>query len=380
MSEILQTQEVGSLAKPNWRVQPFREGEITDGHLAEAEQWALRLDIDPSEPLEVLTDARDALEASGELDTSTTEAIKLLAARYAVRLQEKAGLDILYDGEQDRPEMYQAAVEGTDGFEPRGRVRAFDNKSYEKFAIVNPPGLISPWHTAEFERLQGLTERTVKVPITGAYTIADWSFDEYYAKNGSPKQAKEAFVLDLARNVIRPNIQALLETGAEWIQIDEPAATAVPDEVPLFIEAFNESVRGLSGKFSVHICFSDYSLLFPHVEKLENCSQFSLEFANRDTEELGVDKAHRPAYEILRGFKKHAPDAAIGLGVSDVHDNEIEAPQLVRDRVLRAVDIVGNPALVYPSPDCGLRTRSWDIAYKKLQAVVEGTNLAKEQL
>lgn len=146
------------------------------------------------------------------------------------------------------------------------------------------------------------------------------------------------------------------------------------------MEAYNRSVAGLIGGFSVHICFSDYSLLFPHVDQLENCSQFSLEFANRDGRELGTDKAHRPAYEILGQFRDHRPDVAIGLGVTSVHDNDVEFPELVRDRVLRAVEIVDDPTKVFPSPDCGLRTRSWEIAYKKLQATVEGTQLAKQAL
>jgi 5-methyltetrahydropteroyltriglutamate--homocysteine methyltransferase len=380
MSEVLLTQEVGSLAKPDWRVQPFKNAEISCKHLAEAERWAGRLNIDASEPLQILTDAQALLQEYGELSPTSETAIKLLAARFAVRLQEKAGLDILYDGEQDRAEMYQAAVEGTEGFEPRGRVRAFDNKSYLKSALVEPPQLAGPWHDDEFTRLQEITGRSIKIPITGAYTIGAWTFDEYYARKLPPKQAREQFVLGLARDVIRPNIASLLEAGAEWIQIDEPAATTVPDEVELFVKSFNESVRGLEGRFSVHICFSDYSLLFPAVEALENCSQFSLEFANKDSDELGTDKANRPAYEILRAFRKHTPETGIGLGVSDVHEDKIESSRLIRDRVLRAVDIIGDPALIYPSPDCGLRTRSWDVAYEKLQRVVEGADLARDQL
>lgn len=386
MSELLLTQEVGSLAKPNWRVEPLRGGEITPEHLADAERWAGRLDIDPEEPVQILTDAQAVLQEYGELSDGHRSAIRLLAARYAVRLQEKAGLDILYDGEQDRPEMYQVAVEGTRGFESRGRIRAFDNKSYEKSAVVAEPRLKGPWHNDEFERLLDLTIHDIKVPVTGAYTIADWSFDEYYAREDSAGKnlpadaAREAFILDLARNVIRPNIKALLDAGARWIQIDEPAATTKKGEVPLFVRSFNESVRDLPGKFSVHICFSDYSALFPYIEELENCSQFSLEFANRDASGLGTDSSDRPAYDILEGFKEHAPDTAIGLGVASVHDATIETPRLVRDRVLRAVDIMGGPGLVYPSPDCGLRTRSWDVAYDKLSAVVEGTHLAQEQL
>lgn len=384
MSNILLTQEVGSLSKPDWRVQPINGQPITETHITQAVSWADRLGLDADEATGILS----AAQAEGsDLSPESKQAIKLLAARYAIRLQEQTGLDILYDGEQDRPEMYQDAVEKITGFEPRGRLRAFDNKSFLKSAVVSQPDFDEPWYDDEFLRVRHETDRAVKVPITGAYTLADWSFDEYYQKaeaNGglglSPKEAKRAFVLDLADRVLRPAIASLIATGSEWVQIDEPAATTKPDEVPLFIESFNRSVAGLAGKFSVHICFSDYSLLFPHVEKLENCSQFSLEFANRDGRELGVDTTSRPAYEILRKFTEYTPDTAIGLGVTSVHDNDVEAAELVRDRTLRAVDIVGDPAKIYPSPDCGLRTRSWDVAYRKLAATVEGTQLAKQVL
>ncbi len=373
MSEILLTQEVGSLAKPDWRVNAIAGNEITRDQIHTAATWADRLDLDPIETEDILCQARHQIRTVGELDPDYKSSIKLLAARFAVRLQEKAGLDILYDGEQDRSEMYQHAIERTNGFEWRGRVRAFDNKSYKKAACIDNPAITKPWHQSEVDRLATLTDRRIKVPITGAYTLAAWSYDEHFSN-------REDFVNDLATNVIRPNVQALLDQGVEWIQIDEPAATTVPSEVPLFIESFNRSVAGLVGKFSVHICFSDYSLLFPHAEALENCSQFSLEFANRDVHTLGTDRAERPAYQILESIQKHCPDTSVGLGVTTVHENDIESPELVRDRILYAIDAIGNPAKVYPSPDCGLRTRSWDVAYDKLARTVEGTQLAKERL
>ncbi len=388
MSEILlPTQEVGSLAKPDWRVQTINQNLVTDAHFEQAEQWGDRLGIKSDELVEVLHSAERQINKFGVILPPNREALKQWSARYAIRLQEQAGIDIVYDGEQDRPEMYQVAVEGTRGFDWRGRVRAFDNRSYKKAAVVGGVALKHPWHTDEYERAFKFAEHPLKVPITGAYTIADWSFDEYYQKQqergglGLDRiQAKEQFVLDLADNVIRPNVQSLLDAGATWIQIDEPAATTKPEEVPLFIESFNRSVAGLVGKFGVHICFSDYNLLFPHIEKIENCDQFSLEFANRDPRGLGVDSAARPAYETLEKFKIWTPEVAIGLGVTSVHDSLTETPQLVRDRVLHAVDIIGDPAKIYPSPDCGLRTRSWGDAYDKLAATAEGTQLARQVL
>ncbi len=375
MTEALLTQEVGSLAKPNWRIAAVAGKEVTDQHVADALVWAERLGFDRDEiGLEFSRIRADANCTETECQDWAKEKARFLAARFAVRLQESAGLDIIYDGEQDRSEMYQHAASRTEGFEWRGRVRVFDNNSFRKAACTNPVGISEPWHTAEVDRLLEIgTEKRIKVPVTGAYTLADWSYDEHYGN-------RRDFVLDLARNVVRPNVAALLEQGVTWVQIDEPAATTKPDEVPLFVESFNESVRDLLGQFSVHICFSDYSLLFPHVEELENCSQFSLEFANRDGAELGVDATHRTAYEILADVKRHNPDTGVGLGVVSIHEDKLETPLLVRDRVLRAVDLLGDPTKVFPSPDCGLRTRSWQVAYEKLSRTVEGARLARQEL
>lgn len=95
---------------------------------------------------------------------------------------------------------------------------------------------------------------------------------------------------------------------------------------------------------------------------------------------LGLGAAHRPAYKILNELKKHNPYSSVGLGVTSVHEDYLEPPELIRDRVLWAGDLLGNPSKVYPSPDCGLRTRSWSIAYEKLSRTIDGTNLAKQEL
>lgn len=375
MSEKLLTQEVGSLAKPNWRVEPIRTGTLTGQHIADAVAWSERLGIGPDTTEHRFQTLRGGL-ASPDPDQQAwaKDGLRHEAARFAIALQERAGIDIVYDGEQDRSEMYQHAVERTNGFEWRGRVRAFDNKSYRKAARVGALSIDQPWHSSEVDRLASLTDKPIKVPITGAYTLAAWSYDETLDGN------RQEFIRSLARDVVRPNIEALIAQGVEWVQIDEPAATTVPGEVPLFVESFNESTRDLIGKFSVHICFSDYSLLFPHVAKLDNCSQFSLEFANRDGRDLGTDAASRPAYEVLRQCVQHCPETGVGLGVTSVHDDQLETPELVRDRILRAVELVGDPADVYPSPDCGLRTRLWDVAFDKLRITAEGAQLARATL
>lgn len=372
MSEVLQTQEVGSLAKPNWRVVGASpENTLLPLHIREACVWAQDLALDVGETHRVLNQISIG-QLTNPLDG--VEAIKDASAEFAVRLQEKAGLDIVYDGEQDRSEMYEHAARRTRGFESRGRIRVFDNRTFHKFAVVEEPGLDKPWHTKEVERIKGLTDHAVKVPITGPYTIADWSFDEYFGGD------RAELVNALAERVTRLNILSILNQGIEWVQVDEPAAGTKRHEIPLFVDSFNKATAGLVGKFSIHLCFSEWREFVPYIAGLNNCHQLSIEFANRDRQELGRSERARPAYEILKEIHRELPDTGIGLGVVTVHEDWVESPELVRDRILRAVDIVGDPALIYPSPDCGLRTRSWDIAFRKLSSVVQGTQLAKEEL
>ena len=380
----LLTHEVGSLDKPGWRVKAYAGKPLDDKDLEEARSWGERLQVPEYERLlDLLRHAPFSKEQKTELQR--------WSSLYAVRLEESAGLDVVYDGEQQRTEMYDWAVSHANGFERRGSVRAFDNKYYSKAAVVGAISLGSPFHNAEFSYLVSVAEAELKIPVTGAYTIADWSFDE---RNRAPenlllpaaqrirerKAARRDFVLEVARNLIRPNLEALITLGARWIQVDEPGASTEADELDLFVDSFNASVEGLNAMFSTHLCFSDYNLFFPAIERMEHCQQFAVGFANYDSRELGTSDEARPGYQVIKKFRDLPYQPALGLGVLDIHSDFIESPELVRDRVLYAVKLFGDPHRIHVTPDCGLRTRSWKVAYEKLRNMTAGVELARKQL
>jgi len=380
----LLTHEVGSLDKPGWRVKAYAGKPLDDKDLEEARSWGERLQVPEYERLlDLLRHAPFSKEQKAE--------IQRWSSLYAVRLEESAGLDVVYDGEQQRTEMYDWAVSHANGFERRGSVRAFDNKYYSKAAVVGAISLGSPFHNAEFSYLVSVAEAELKIPVTGAYTIADWSFDE---RNRAPenllqpaadrirerKAARRDFVLEVARNLIRPNLEALITLGARWIQVDEPGASTEADELDLFVDSFNASVEGLNAMFSTHLCFSDYNLFFPAIERMEHCQQFAVGFANYDSRELGTSDEARPGYQVIKKFRDLPYQPALGLGVLDIHSDFIESPELVRDRVLYAVKLFGDPHRIHVTPDCGLRTRSWKVAYEKLRNMTAGVELARKQL
>jgi len=372
------THEIGSLAKPPWLVKTSAGRPLEDSDREHAKSWGERLDVAGYE---------DLLELLGRDDRDSDEVARW-ASRYALRLQESAGLEVVFDGEQQRTEMYAWAVAHANGFEPRGTVRSFDNKYYAKATVVERPWAEGAQDVEELRFVAAHTERPVKVPLTGAYTMENWSYDEHYAREGalggSAKrrfEARRQFVEDVAERVIRPNVVGLIDAGADWIQIDEPAATTKPDEVPLVVLGFNAALRDVgAAKRSMHICFSDYRALWPDVLELEDCLELQLEFANRDSRELGTRDEDRPGYaDTLRLFAEHGYPG-VGLGVLDIHSDFIEPPELVRDRILYAVDVLGDPTRIQVNPDCGLRTRSWDVVYEKLAAMVAGAGLAEDVL
>ena len=371
------TREIGSLAKPSWRVKAFAGRPLEESDFVAAEEWGRRLEVKGHEAL--VERLRGGSLNLPEIDD--------WAAIYAIRLLERVGLDVVYDGEQKRTEMYDHVAAFARGFEPRGTVRSFDNKYYAKAAVVEAPSVPGPQDVEEFEFVRAHTDRVVKVPLTGAYTMEDWSYDEHYGHEGGLGasaehrfDARRRFVHDVAVNVIRPNVEGLVAAGAKWIQIDEPAATTKADEVPLVVEGFNEATRGVEAKKSMHICFSDYSALWPAVMGLEDCLELQLEFANRDSRELGTKDEDRPGYaDTLALFKEHGYPG-VGLGVLDIHSDFVEPAELVRDRILYAVEVLGDPGRIQVNPDCGLRTRSWDVVYEKLATMVQGTRLAEDAL
>jgi 5-methyltetrahydropteroyltriglutamate--homocysteine methyltransferase len=371
------TREIGSLAKPVWRVKALAGRPLDETDVAEAGRWGRRLELDGhDELLEILR--RD------ELDAAARTSIVDWSARYGLALLERAGLDVVYDGEQRRSEMYDHAVRQASGFEQRGSVRAFDDKYFTKAAVVAPPRLETP-DVEEYRSVRARTTRAVKVPLTGPYTIVDWSYDEHYAAGrrlGAPAargDARRRFALDTAASVVAPIATALAAAGADWIQVDEPAAAAKPHETPLMVEAVNLALQGLDVRRSVHVCFSDYRSLWPAVLGLEHCHELQLEFANRDARTPGTRAEDRPGYAAVLPLFRAEGSPRVGLGVLDVHTDFVEPAELVRDRILYATRVL-EPDRIEVNPDCGLRTRTWDVAYEKLARMVEGARLAEAAL
>ncbi|MCI4345464.1 MAG: hypothetical protein L3K07_01730 [Thermoplasmata archaeon] len=371
---LFPSQEIGSLARPRWQLLGQRGAPLDARAHTELTQWNERLHFLPAEDPSLKLFLSDR---STEVPPAT---VREWGSLFGLRYLEGLGLDRVYDGEARRVEMYEAAVRHMTGFTFEGHVRSFDQKYYLKAAATGAVGLTAPYHLEEFRYLKGLAKRELKLPVTGPYTIADWSFNEHYLERrpgwkhrAARREAQREFVEAVARNALRPTLQALVAAGCRVVQIDEPAAGTHPDEAELVAAGFNAATEGLDAEFSMHICFSDYRSLFPALLEAKRCSQWALEFANRDT-------ADHDAYAELELLNEYGDRRGVGLGVLDVHRDVVETPEVVRDRILRAAKVLGDPGRIWVNPDCGLRTRSLEVAWKKLTSLVEGARLARKEL
>ncbi|MGA8163495.1 MAG: hypothetical protein WB791_00530 [Waddliaceae bacterium] len=380
----LPTHEIGSLAKPPWRVKAMAGKRLTANDKEDAKHWGARLKIARREELFSL------LENPAHFSREDKRTIQHFSSLYGIKFFESAGLDLVWDGEQHRIEMYEYPIQRIGGMEFQGHVRSFDNKYYRRAVCKDIPHCETPYHLEEFLAIAKIASRAIKIPITGAYTLADWSYDGHYLKDCTPgeadlhsrcKVAREQFIIDLANNVIHPNLKALVNAGARYLQIDEPAALTKRDEAGLFLRSISESIGDLAGKafFSVHICYSHYPRLFPILDELaEVLDEIHLEYANRDSWQLGTTAKERTGYNILHNFRNRSFIA--GIGVVDIHTDAIEPPELIRDRILYACEVLQDPQRIMIAPDCGLRTRTWKAAYQKLQNMVKGRDLALQAL
>jgi 5-methyltetrahydropteroyltriglutamate--homocysteine methyltransferase len=368
LSKLFPVIEVGSLNKAPFRVRD------TERAAAEAERWGVMLGVERFE------------ELVGKIKSKTLSEDETLdwACIYGLKFFEKAGLDIIYDGEQRRVEMYEHPLQYIDGFEFRGVVRVWDNEYYRKAAVVRKPSLKTVYHVDELLFNKKHTSKPLKVPVTSAYTLADWSFDEYYIARAEGldlveklSRARYEFVHDLTKEIIRPVVSELASKGADYVQLDEPAAATKPHEAELVVESINETVRGIGSKVAVHICYTDYAALFPDILELK-ADVLSISCSNADTTALGVEPSKRPGFRVLEVFRDYDVKFAIAPGLIDVHTDFIEPAELVRDRLLYACRVLGKPDKIYGCNDCGLRTRKWDVAYLKQLNLVKGCEMARK--
>ena len=307
---------------------------------------------------EYLTRARSQV-ARGKMDPSELRQLEREATAHWIQIQDELGLDILVDGEMYRGDMVTYFSENMEGFKISGLVRSYGNRYYRKPIAVGPVGSKVPISLEWWEYAQSHTSKPVKGMLTGPYTMADWSFNEYYP-------SFEEFVLDMAR-VVHEEAVELEKAGAKYIQIDEPAVSTRPEEMELASRALGIVTDGLDAFTITHICYGDFALVYDHLINLP-VGMLDLEMANSN-------------YGLLETFRKDPlpQNMSLSMGVTDVHSHVIEGVEEIKAGIKKGLEVLP-PERLYIDPDCGLKTRQEDEAIAKLRNIVQAVREVKREL
>ncbi|QRV14591.1 methionine synthase [Haloterrigena salifodinae] len=281
------------------------------------------------------------------------------AARLITSEHERAGLDVVVDGEMRRNEMVEFFAHRIDGYEFNGPVKVWGHNYFDKPSVVSEVEYDESWLVDEYEFTASATDRPVKVPITGPYTLASWAFNEAYEDD-----AELAYAL---ADLVNEEIEKLVDAGARYIQIDEPALATTPDDHAIVGEALEHIVADIDDdvRIGLHVCYGDYSRIYPEILEFP-VDEFDLELANGDYEQLDV-------------FKDPEFTADLALGVTDVHVAEVESVEQIEENIKKGLEVVPPEQLVV-SPDCGVKLLPREVAYGKMENMVQAARNVEADL
>ena len=338
---LLPTSLVGSYPQPEWLIDREKLGHQMPPRVRAAELWRI--------PPPWLEQAQDD------------------ATLLAIRQQEAAGLDIITDGEIRRESYsnrFATALNGLDLDHPG----TISSRSGHRALVPRVVGKISRRHPVEVRDLQFLrarTKRLVKITVPGPFTMSQQAQNEHY-----PTEAEMA--LDYAA-AVNAEIKDLFAAGADIVQMDEPYMEAQPEKARQFgLAALERALEGVTGTTALHICFG-YAALVPGRPARYS---FLSELEAAPVRQISIETAQS---SLDCSVLAKLPSKAIILGVLDLSSVEIETPDVVAARIRRALPFVSPEHLIL-APDCGLKYLPAEVAFGKMQAMVEGAQKVRAEL
>jgi 5-methyltetrahydropteroyltriglutamate--homocysteine methyltransferase len=292
-------------------------------------------------------------------DDADFEEAKDDASRLITREHERAGVDVVVDGEMRRNEMVEYFAHRIDGCEFNGPVKVWGHNYFDKPSVVDEVEYAEEWLVSEYEFTTDVADRPVKVPITGPYTLANWSFNEAYGTD-------EQLAYELA-DLVNEEIEGLVEAGARYIQIDEPALATTPDDHAIVGECLERIVADVPDdvRLGLHVCYGDYSRIYPEILDFP-VDEFDVELCNKGYEQLDV-------------FEEPTFTKDLAVGVVDAHVAEVESVEQIKENIQRALDVVP-PEQLTVSPDCGLKLLPREVAYEKMANMVTAAREVEAEL
>ncbi len=286
------------------------------------------------------------------------------ATRMAIRAQEEAGLDIITDGEIRRESYSNRFATALSGIDIDNPGTALDRSGHPNPVprIVGHIKRMRPVEVDDLKFLKAHTTRQVKITVPGPFTMSQQAQNDFYETD---EEAAMAYAV-----AVNEEIRDLFAAGADIVQIDEPYMQARPEKARQYgLKALNKALEGITGTTAVHICFgyahviherpSGYSFL-PELAQC-GCKQVSLE-----TAQSNLDCSVLTQLDTKK----------LMVGCIDLSDMTIETPQVVVDRIKRALVYVPKENIIL-APDCGMKYLPRDVADGKMRAMAEAAKILR---
>jgi 5-methyltetrahydropteroyltriglutamate--homocysteine methyltransferase len=287
----------------------------------------------------------------------------------AIRDMERAGIDIITDGEIRRESYsnrFATALEGID-IEKPGFIKARSGAQTPVPRVVGKVRRQGPVEVRDMQFLRNNTDLTAKITLPGPFTMSKQAVDEYY------KDA-EALAMDMAA-AVNEEAHDLVRAGADVIQLDEPWVRSDPHAARQYaVKAINRALEGISVPTVVHLCFG-YAAVVPGETKPSGYS-FLPDLADTTASTISIESAQpKIDFSVLEDL---APKNVM-LGVLDLSDLTIETPEIVATRIRRGLEHVPAERLI-PAPDCGMKYLPRNVAFGKLRALSQGATMVRQEL
>jgi 5-methyltetrahydropteroyltriglutamate--homocysteine methyltransferase len=339
--DILATTVVGSCPQPGWLIDREMLGSRLPPRVRVKEIWRV--------------DEAHLVEAQDD------------ATLLAIRDLERAGIDVITDGEMRRESYSNRFATALDGMDIDKPGTAIDRTGHPNPVprVAGPIRRTRPVEVDDMRFLRANTDRRVKITIPGPFTMSQQAQNDHYPDG-------RTLALALA-DAVNEELKDLFAAGADIVQLDEPYLQARAEAAREYaVEAINRAVAGATGTVALHTCFG-YAAI---VHQRPPGYSFLAELNDCDVDLLALEAAQpKLDLEILR----QVPDKGVILGVVDLSDPEVEPVDRIAGRIREALRYV-SPERLQIAPDCGMKYLDRDLAYAKLRAMVEATKIVRTEL
>ena len=289
------------------------------------------------------------------------------ATLLAIRDMERAGIDIVTDGEIRRESYsnrFATALAGMDIDNP-GVALARTGRPTPVPRVVGPVRRTRPVQLRDAEFLRRSTDRRIKITLPGPFTITQLAQNDHYPD-------EQSLAMDVAV-AVNEEIRDLRAAGVDVIQLDEPYLQARPGKARQYaIAAINQALEGVDGPTALHLCFG-----YAHTVKTKGSAySFLPELNECVTRQLSIEAA-QPNLDLT--ILRQIPTKTIILGVINLDDMAVETPETVAARIRNALAFVP-PERLLVAPDCGMKYLPREVAFGKLKALTEGARIVRAEL